>query len=93
MLKYRVVQNTFLNMLLSVCRISVFKRRLTAHSRGININIVRLFHHYMRSYFNSLFNQYRFQNRINAFENKYIKNNTFLKIDTDQLIFKYPLEN
>ena len=80
-------------MLLSVYRISVFKRRLIAQSIGIDMNIVRFFQHYMRSYFNSLFNQYRFQNRITAFENKYIKNNVFLKIDTDQLIFKYPLEN
>ena len=75
-------------MLLSVYRMSVFKRRLIAQLRGININIVRLFQHYMHSYFNSLFNQYRFQNRITAFENKYIKNNMFLKIDTNQLIFK-----
>ena len=50
----------FLNMLLSVYRISVFKR-LIAQSRGIDMNIVRLFQHYMRSYFNSLFNQYRFK--------------------------------
>ena len=83
----------FLNMLLSVYRISVFKRRLIAHSRGFNMNIVRLFQHYMRSYFNSLVNQYPFQNKISVFENKYIKNSMFLKMDTDQLIFKYPLEN
>ena len=47
----------------------------------------------MRSYFNSLVNQYPFQNKISVFENKYIKNSMFLKMDTDQLIFKYPLEN
>ena len=68
-------------MLLSVYKILVFKLRLLAQSRGININIVRLFQHYMRSYFNSLFNQYRFENRITAFVNKYIKNTIFLKID------------
>ena len=35
-------------MLLSVYRMSVFKRRLIAQLREININIVRLFQHYMR---------------------------------------------
>ena len=80
-------------MLLSVYRISVFKRRLIEQSRGFNINIVKLFQHYMRSYFNSLLNQYRFQNKITAFQNKYIKNKNILKMDTDQLIYKYPLEN
>ena len=83
----------FVNIILSIYRISVFKRRVIAESRGSNINLVCFFKHYMRQFFEYLFNQYRFQNRKHVFIDKYIKNNIFLQLRDDQLIFKYPLEN
>ena len=91
--KIQCSTNSFINKLLSIYRMSVFKRRLIAETRGTNINIVKYFKHKMRQYFIILLNQYTYQNRISEFHNKYIKDNLFLDFNNSTLTFKYPLEN
>ena len=76
--KIQCSTNSFINKLLSIYRMSVFKRRLIAETRGTNIDIVKYFKHNMRQYFIILLNQYTYQNRISEFHNKYIKDNLFL---------------
>ena len=93
---YRKIQNCtkdLFNILLSIYRISVFKRRLIAEQRSVNINIVTFFKHYMRQHFMLLFNHYGNQNRSSVFIAKYIDNNKFLMLNNKELVFKYPLEN
>ena len=83
----------FFNTVLSIYRTTVFKRRTIVAANGKNINLVRCFNFYLRKFFEILLNQYRYQNRKSVFELKYIKNNKYLDLEDNILVFKYPLVN
>ena len=82
-----------LNVILSIYRISVFKRRTIASLQNCNINLVKMFKCYVKHHFKLLWTHYKFRKQTQHFLQRYVMPLNLFSIENNQIIFKYPFED
>ena len=82
-----------IDIILSIYRISVFKRRTIASLQNCNLNLVKLFKCYIKRHFKLLWAHYKFRNLSHKFIQKYVMPFNFFSIDNDHICFSYPFED
>lgn len=75
------VNTYFLNFILSVARISVYKTRQIKVFEGKNIDTKRLFIYSMHRYVQYAFTYYKMKNKLNLFNKYFSEKNPLIRFD------------
>ena len=81
-----IVNVHFLNFLLSIARLCIFKVRNILVFKGKNLDTLRLFKYTMQKYVEYAYSFYKMKNQMWFFEKYFLRNNTLLKIQNDKVV-------
>ena len=85
--------HSYLNIVLSIYRVAVFKRRSICSLQGKSLNICNLFKAYVRQHFKLLSFHYHAKNCFESFRSKYISPVSFIEELDNSLNFKCPFND
>ena len=84
---HKGININFINFILSIARLCIFKRRQMIKNNVSNVDVIRYFKYTVRHYVSYFYSHYKYTNRLEYFRKKFLENNSIVLESNDILLF------